>query len=264
MLLKNKTAVIFGAGGAIGSQVARTLAGKGASVFLSGRHLEPVEAVAKEIRALKGIVDSAEVDALNEKAVNTYLGRVVKQAGKIDIVFNAMGRQPVEYDNGVPSTEVSFENFLIPLTTHPVSQFLTARAAARHMIERRSGVVVFLSASPAVLAVPFIAGIAASFGAIEGMMRCLATEWGPVGIRVVCVRPSGMPETRGIQQTLEIMARSAGIPKEVMVQSVKEKPLLKRMATVAETAEVVAWMASDRASSITGAIINASCGEVLD
>lgn len=264
MLLQNKTAVIFGTGGAIGSQVARVFAREGAAVFLSGWHLESVEKVAKEIHALQGNAEAAEVDALNEEAVNAYLDRVVKQARKIDIVFNAMGRQPVEYDNGVPSTEVPFEKFLIPMTTHAASQFLTARSAVRHMIPHRSGVVVFLSATPAVIAAPFIAGISASFGAVEGMTRCLATEWGSSGIRVACVRPGGMPETRTIRQTWEAMARSAGIPKDAFAEAVRERALLKRVSTVAETAEVVAFVASDRASSITGAIINASCGEVLD
>jgi 3-oxoacyl-[acyl-carrier protein] reductase len=87
------------------------------------------------------------VDALNEKAVNAYLDDVVKQVGKVDIVFNAIGLQPIEYDQGKPTTELSYEKFMIPVTTYVGSNFLTARAAARHMLTRHSGVIIFLTAS---------------------------------------------------------------------------------------------------------------------
>jgi 3-oxoacyl-[acyl-carrier protein] reductase len=98
--IHGKVAVIFGAGGATGSQVAREFSKEGATVFLSGRHLLSVESIVKEIRTFQGKAQAAEVDALNETAVNAYLDNVVKQAGKVDIVFNAMGLQPDEYDNG--------------------------------------------------------------------------------------------------------------------------------------------------------------------
>src|SRR3990172_2929052 len=110
MLLKDKIAVIFGAGGMIGGQVARTFVREGATVFLSGRSLDSVEKVAKEISATNGRAEAAEVDALNERAVEAYLDRVVKQAGKIDIVFNAMGKHLAEHDKMVvsPSTTILY------------------------------------------------------------------------------------------------------------------------------------------------------------
>jgi len=263
MLLKGKTAVVFGAGGQIGSQVARVFAREGASVHLSGPHLEAVERVAAEIRESKGQAEAAELDALKEDAVNAYVDGVAKKAETIDVVFNAMGTGSGE-DVVAPSLEVPMERFLRYTTTVVASQFLTARAATRHMARRRSGVVVFLGATPACGVAPFIAGASAAHAAIEGLTRCLATEWSPMGIRVVCVRPAGMTDTKRIQGVFGAMAKVAGAPKEALLQAAVEKTLLKRMPTVPETAELVAFLASDRASTVTGAILNASCGEVLD
>jgi 3-oxoacyl-[acyl-carrier protein] reductase len=100
LLLNDKVTTIFGAGGAIGSQIAREFSREGATIFLSGRRLDSVEKVAKEIRPSIGKADAREVNALDEKAVNDYLDYVIEQAGRIDIVFNAIGPQPIEFDNG--------------------------------------------------------------------------------------------------------------------------------------------------------------------
>src|SRR5262245_36523304 len=99
MLLQDKVAVIFGAGGSIGSQMARELAHEGAAVFLSGHHLGPVEKVAQEIRAANGTAEAAEVDALDEPAVQAYLDCIAQEMGRIDILLNITGPQPKEYGN---------------------------------------------------------------------------------------------------------------------------------------------------------------------
>jgi 3-oxoacyl-[acyl-carrier protein] reductase len=148
LLLHDKVAVIFGAGGAIGSQIAGEFSREGATVFLSGRHLDPVEKVARDIRVSNGKAHPAEVDALNEKAVKVYLERVIDQAGRIDIAFNAVGPQPIEFDDGKSTMELAYEKFLIPMNMYVASNFLTARAAARHMLGRHSGTILFITAPP--------------------------------------------------------------------------------------------------------------------
>src|SRR5205809_7766240 len=94
MLLQNKTAVIYAAGGAIGGAVARAFAREGARLFLTGRNLAKVDAVAKEIVAAGGLAETAQVDALDEKAVEEHLNTVVERAGGVDISFNAIGPGP--------------------------------------------------------------------------------------------------------------------------------------------------------------------------
>jgi NADP-dependent 3-hydroxy acid dehydrogenase YdfG len=91
MMLKDKVAVIYGAGGAIGGAVARAFASEGAKLFLTGRHLAPVEVVAKEIVSAGGSAEAAEVDALDEQAVDKNLQSVIDTAGRVDISFNAVG-----------------------------------------------------------------------------------------------------------------------------------------------------------------------------
>ena len=266
-LLENKIAVIFGAGGAIGGQIAREFAKEGATVFLSGRHLSTVERVVKDISTSQEKAQSpqaAEVDALNESAVNVYLDDVVKQAGKVDILFNAIGPQPIEFDNGKSTMELSYEKFLLPLNTYVASNFLTARASARHMLRRRTGVILFITATPSRGTAAYVTAIGSAMGALESMMRCLAAEWSPSGVRVVGIRSSGMLDTRTIHQTFEKMGRTIGLTKEQFTEQIKQSTLLKRMPVVDDTAKIAAFLASDRANTLTGAIINATCGQILD
>ncbi len=96
MLLENKVAVIYGAGGSIGGAVARTFAREGARVFLAGRTEEKLDKVADEIRSHGGVVDTAIVDALDEQAVDEYVDAVVEQAGYIDISFNLISYGDVQ------------------------------------------------------------------------------------------------------------------------------------------------------------------------
>ena len=130
MMLKDKVAVIYGAGGGIGGAVARAFASDGANVFLTGRNLAPVEVVAKEIVAAGGSAQAAEVDALDEQAVDAHLQSVIDQAGRVDISFNAIGIPDAKL-LGVPLTELDVEQFSLPIATHATSYFLTARLAAR-------------------------------------------------------------------------------------------------------------------------------------
>src|SRR5215469_13442832 len=99
-LLTHKHAVIFGAGGAVGTAVAKEFAAQGATVFLSGRAHDDVEQVVNEITKDGGVAYAAGIDALDEQAVNAYLDRVAKEAGRIDILLNATGPQPKDYGNG--------------------------------------------------------------------------------------------------------------------------------------------------------------------
>src|SRR5262245_1603724 len=89
MMLKNKVAVIYGAGGDIGAAVARAFAREGAKVFLTGRKLAPVKSVAKDIVAAGGSAEAAEVDALDEQAVNKHLQSLINKASRVDIPIKA-------------------------------------------------------------------------------------------------------------------------------------------------------------------------------
>src|SRR5580698_5283330 len=125
MLLKNKNAVIYGAGGAIGGAVAKAIAMAGARVFLTGRKKKPLETLVKEIVKSGGHAEMALVDALDEQAINKHLDSIVEQAGPIDISFNAIGI-PHTGIQGIPMVDLSVENYMHPIQTYAKANFLTA------------------------------------------------------------------------------------------------------------------------------------------
>jgi NAD(P)-dependent dehydrogenase (short-subunit alcohol dehydrogenase family) len=138
MMLQDKAAVVYGAGGAVGSAVARAFAREGATLFLTGRRLAPVEAVAEDITAAGGSAEAAEVDALDEQAVDEHLQSVIDEAGRVDISFNAVGIPDTDIV-GVPLAELDVEQFSLPIASYTTSYFLTARLAARRMVANGSG-----------------------------------------------------------------------------------------------------------------------------
>jgi 3-oxoacyl-[acyl-carrier protein] reductase len=96
MLLEGKNAIIYGAGGSIGGQVARTFAGEGARVFLTGRTRDKLEAVAANITAAGGAAEVAQLDALDEQAVDRHADAVAAKAGSLDVSFNLKSRGGVQ------------------------------------------------------------------------------------------------------------------------------------------------------------------------
>jgi 3-oxoacyl-[acyl-carrier protein] reductase len=261
--LEGKIAVIFGAGGEVGAAVAKEFAAQGARLFLSGRTASPVQAVADAISA-DGQTAAVELDALDEDAVNRHIDQVVDTAGRVDIVFNAMGPQPTEYSNATSTMDLPVEKFMLPVTRIVASQFITARSAARHMVREGSGVLILLSATVSRGVAPNTSAISAAYGAVESMTRSLAVDLGPLGVRVACVRSMGMAETRTMQQTYQMGGKAMGVPKEKMAEIITSKALLRRSPSLVDTAKLISFLASNEARAITGAIVNSSCGQVLD
>jgi NAD(P)-dependent dehydrogenase (short-subunit alcohol dehydrogenase family) len=263
-ILQGKHAIIFGAGGSIGAAVAREFAAEGARVFLAGRTKASLEAVAGQIRAAGGEAQTAVVDALDDNAVNRYLDDVAKQAGKIDILVDLTGPLVSEYGNGKAAVELTLDEFMAPLTTIVRSHFITARAAARHMIQQKSGVIIFVTGSPARPHVPGATAIGAAFSAIENLTGNLAFEVSPLGVRVVCLRTVANVDSRPIQETMEFVAARMNITKEQAIGQVALSNFLKVPATVKDTANAAVLIASDRARMMTGTVVNASAGAALD
>lgn len=261
MLLKSKNVVIFAATGDIGRAVAQASAREGANLFLSGRDKGRVNALADSLRPTIGSVRATQVDATDEVAVERYL--MALEGVGVDVVFNAIGIRAEEGGYGMPAEVLPFASFMRPVQVHLGSQFVTSRIAARQMRVRKRGVIVTLSASLGKEARPFMCGVSSACGAIEAMTRGLAAELSPAGVRVVCVRPGAMFETRTIQETIRANAATAGIPEEAFKDAIRMGALMQRAVTVDETANIVVLVASDMASCLTGQVVDASCGMVL-
>lgn len=263
-ILKGKHAIVFGAGGSIGSAVAKEFAAEGAEVFLSGRSKSSVEAVAAEILAKGGRAHPAAIDALDDAAVNQYVDGIVKQTGKIDVILDFAGPLAKEYGNGKLAVDLPVEEFILPLATMVKSRFITARAAARHMIQAHSGVIIFVTGSPARPHVPGATAIGAAFGAMENLAANLAFEVSPFGVRVVCLRTTANIDSRSIQDTVGMVASRLNITKEQANAQIAQLNFLKVPATVRDTANAAVLIASDHARMITGTVVNATAGAALD
>ena len=251
MLLEDRNAVIYGGGGAIGSAVARAFAREGATVFLAGRTRGKLDEVAEGIRSAGGAAETAEVDALDEKAVDAHADSVVAEAGGIDISFNLITHGDVQ---GTAMVDMSLEDYVRPVVTAVSTTFLTARAAARHMIRRRSGVILIFGGSGPPLPGYNLGGLQVAFEALESMRRQLASELGPHGVRAVTLRTGGVPES--IPEGFE--------GRERIVGDIDKMSMLGRAATFEDVGNVAAFVASDRARSMTAATANISCGALVD
>jgi NAD(P)-dependent dehydrogenase (short-subunit alcohol dehydrogenase family) len=263
-ILQDRSAVVFGAGGSIGAAAAKAFAAEGARVFLAGRTKSGLEAVAKQIAASGGAAQTGVVDALDDAAVNQYIDGVVKQTGKIDIVLDAAGPLAKDYGNGKMAVDLPIEEFMTPLATMLKSRFITARAAARQMIRQHSGVIIFVTGSPARAHVPGATAIGAAFGAIENLTANLAFEVSPFGVRVVCIRTVANIDSRSIQDTMDFLAGQLNITKDQAMAQIAQSNFLKVPATVADTANAAVLIASDRARMLTGTVVNATAGAALD
>ncbi|MGJ5751454.1 NADP-dependent 3-hydroxy acid dehydrogenase YdfG [Streptomyces puniciscabiei] len=249
MLLTDKTAIIYGAGGSIGGAVARAFAREGARVHLVGRTRHTLEAVAKEITAAGGHAETAVVDALDEAAVEEHAGRV----GTIDISFNLVSRGDVQ---GAPLTEMPADDFLRPVLDGTRAAFLTARAAARRMAERGSGVILTLNSGSA-HGSPMMGGTGPADAAADALVRNLAMELGPRGVRAVGLWAAGVPETltgdklRAVDPNVNV----AGI-----LDHLASLRMTRRNPTLAEITATAVFLASDHAAGITGTFVNVTGG----
>ena len=262
-LLKDKVAVIYGAGGAVGGALARAFASEGAELFLTGRKPGPVQAVAEEIVAAGGSAEAAGVDALDEQAVDEHLQSVVDKAGRVDISFNAVGIPDTDIV-GVPLVELDLEQFSLPITAYTTSYFLTARLAAQRMVPNKSGVIMTVTALPSRTGTPLNGGYGPAQAAKEALTRELSAELAPQGIRVVGLRPHGMPETDSLKEVSDAKAKGSGRTWEQFQELVASTTHPRRAMRLEEMANMAAFMASDKASGMTGTTVNLSMGTLDD
>ena len=266
MLLGNRVAIVYGAAGAVGSAVSRAFAREGATVYLAGRTLDKVEMLAKEITAEGGRAYAHRVDALDRSSVDEHVELVAREAGRVDVSFNAVG---VDHVQGVPLRALALEDFLAPFETFVRTQFLTAAAAARVMVAQRSGVIVILSTSAARAPMPS-GGFGVACAGIESLCRELAGELGPFGVRAVCLRPDAIPESvqhgSYVRETWRRAAEANGATLEDMLAAKPgmPNPLLGRAVTLADVAGTALYLASDLSSGLTGSISTVGCGVLVD
>ena len=258
-LLKDKNAIIYGAGGGIGRGVARTFAREGARVFLAGRTKERLDAVAAGIREAGGTADVAVVNTLAEEEVIEHARVVSDLVETLDISWNLTSRGDVQ---GIPLVDMSVADFLQPMTAGVTTNFITARAAARHMVEQGSGVILSLTSGSSRGTHPMMGGTGPADAATETFMRYLAAEVGRHGVRVINLWTAGVPETFGLEDDTNTSRRASGIGAADIERMLGPMTMLGHAPRLDQVAETAAFLASDRAGGITGTTVNVTCGLV--
>lgn len=259
--MKNKTAVIFGGSGAIGSETARILAREGAHVYLVARQQDKLDRIANEIRAVGGTAHTWVIDALDEQSIHEQTAKLAQEAGGIDIVVNATGFM---HNQGKSLAELSLAEFKQGIDPFLTALFNISKAVSPYMGGDRAGVIITVVAPAATMAMPNHLGHIVGCAGIEAFVRALASELGPKNIRVVGVRShaiTGAVEAGSYTGELfAIKAQSMGLTVDLFLEGAAQSTMLKRLPTLAQVAELVTFLASEHAGAMTGTVVNVTAG----
>jgi NAD(P)-dependent dehydrogenase (short-subunit alcohol dehydrogenase family) len=264
--LRGLTAVIHGGSGAIGSAVAGVFAREGARLFVTGRTTERLERVVGEVQKAGGAIEAERLDVLCEQQVEAHAAKVAARAGSLDILVNAVGADHVQ---GPSLFDLSLADFAYPIDFYLRANFIVARAAARHMVAQKSGVLLTFSPPGSRLVGRGWLGSGAAFAGVEALSRLLAAELGPSGVRCVCLQPDAIPEALAHgSHTNSVFGRVAEAQgssvQQLMQGRARQATLLGRLPSLSDVAEAAAFLASPRAKAMTGAIANLTCGSLTD
>jgi len=195
--------------------------------------------------------------------VDRHLQYLTGMAGRVDISFNAIGIPDTDVV-GVPLAELDAGQFSRPIMAYTTSYFLTARLAARRMIPAKSGVIMTVTALHSRTGLPLVGGYGPAQAAKEALTRDLSVELAPHGIRVVGLRPQGMPETRTIRNAYQPRAKATGLTWEQWQEMLASRTHPRRLMTLEEMANLAVFVASDKTSGMTGTTVNLTMGSLDD
>jgi 3-oxoacyl-[acyl-carrier protein] reductase len=252
-MIKGKNAIIYGAGGSLAGAIASMFASQGANLFLTGRTIASLEKIKKEILEMGGSVDIAEVDAMDQKAVNDHIELIAQKAGSIDISFNLIGWKDTQ---NIALVDMNLDDFIRPISIAMTSHFITATAAAKQMMKQRSGVILSLTATPGGIGYPHVGGFGPACCSVESFSRDLASELGPYGVRVVNIRSAGSPDSKVFKDAID----TGGQEVREFIQKMADDTMLKQLPLMADIANTAVFLASDFAGKITGVTLDVTAG----
>lgn len=265
MLVEGKVAVIFGGSGAIGSAVAHALAREGAQVYLGARNQDKLSSVADEIRVAGGKAETFLIDVLDEQSTSEHVAQLALQTGGFDVVINATG---FVHNQGKGIAELSLTEFRQGIDPFLAAQFNLCKAVIPYMGGDRAGVILSVVAPAGPMAIPGHLGHVVGSAGMEAFTRALACELAPKNIRVICVRSHALDGAiQAGSYTSEVFApkaQAAGLTVEQWVAGAAQSTMLKRLPTLSQIAELMAFLASDHAGAMTATVVNMTAGTTLD
>ena len=247
-ILSGSVAFVTGGGSGIGLGMAERFAQQGASVVIAGRKAERLDAAVAGIRAAGGTAEAAAVDVRDYAAIEQALKAAHDKFGPIGIVVcAAAGNFPA------PVLGMSANGFKAVIDIDILGTFNTLRAAYA-FLKKPGASLISISASHAQSPIAGQAHVCAGKAGVELLMKTLALEWGPDGIRSNCITPGPTADTEGMRRLA---------PSEEAVKRVQQTVPLRRFGTKDELADLALFLCSDAASYITGAVFNCDGGHAL-
>jgi 3-oxoacyl-[acyl-carrier protein] reductase len=234
-------------------------------VYLADIQDPSLKKVTKDIREAGGKLESAIVDVLDKDAVEKFVDSVVEKSGRVDISFCATSTHVPGGEQGLKLSELSYEDFSLPIIDYTKSQFLTANAASKQMVKQGSGVILMITAIPSRMPFPYTAGFGPAWAAIEALSRTLAAELGPYGVRSVYLHSAGSPDAgkesfeRNETKSPEFIKR-----KEEWNRLASSRNLLKKWPTLEQVGEMAAFIVSDKAGVTTSTGISINGGMISE
>ncbi len=245
MLLKDKVAIITGAASGIGKATAVTFGREGAKVMCADVNANGAEAVARQIADTGGDAESVKVDVVVEADVQRMIQDTVARWGRLDVIYNNAG-----IGVGNPVTQVSTEEWDRIIDINLRGVFFGTKYAILEMLKTGGGSIVNTASDAGLLGTPMLSAYCASKGGVVMFTKATAAEWARMGIRVNCVCP-GVIKTP-ILDPMIMMGKAAGVTEEALWARMGKAHPIGRVGMPEEVAEAVAWLASDRASFVTG------------
>lgn len=233
--LEGRLCLVTGGGTGIGRAIAASLVDAGARVVISGRRQAPLQEVRREVG--DAVIPKAH-DISDLPSIPDFVDAVEREHGPLSAVINNAGVHQKK-----PSLEVSDEDLATVLLTNARAVFALTREAAVRMADRGSGSIQIISSMAALFGIPYVAGYTMSKSAVTGLVRELAVEWGPLGIRVNAIAP-------GFIRT-EMAGRALDSDRERKEKVLSRTPMA-RLGLPEEIGRASAFLASDAAGFITG------------
>lgn len=255
--LQDKVAVVAAASQGLGRAVATALAAEGARVAICSRSQERVEAAAKEIRAKTGAeVLAVEADVTRERDVERFVGAVVKHWGTVHVCVVNAGGPPAK-----PFAETTLDDWQNAVNLNLMSAVHFARAVLPRMQAQKWGRLIFLTSVAVKQPIDGLLLSNAVRSSVTGLAKSLANEYGRANVLVNTVCP-GYTRTERLQELIDALSTRKGVSKQEVVQGWTAQIPLGRLGEPEELAALVAFLASERASYITGSSFAVDGGHV--